>query len=562
MAAAVGLGILALQLGYPPTPARIALIGRLTVGAAGLILVEVGLGLSLARRRLRYLRRRGPVLALLLGIGVEALLESTGHLEGARVLSRLPLVGVLGVYVVGLQAWLWMALLLEAARLNRQLAQWRVRPARLVGALFLVLILLGTALLRLPRATAPGVELSWLDALFTATSAVCVTGLTVVDTAEAFTPVGQALILVLIQLGGLGIMALTGFLAVTLGPGLGIRERSVLADLLQADVASHVARLLRRLVTWTVVIEAAGALLLWVPMRHLDGERGWWHAIFHSVSAFCNAGFSTFSDNLASATASPAVNAVVATLIALGSIGVPTLAATLIWWRGRRAGHYRPLASGVRVVWVASFALWLGGAGFLLLLDRGGGLSQLSWGPRAMAALFQSVTARTAGFNTVDIASLSEGALLLLMLLMFVGGAPGGTAGGIKVTTVSVLLATVRSMVRGEREVLLFGRAVDEQNVREALSLALVAGLGVVVALMVLLWLESGSFLSLAFETVSALCTTGLSTGITSELSSASRWIVILLMFVGRVGPLTVALAVVLPRAGRVRHPRQRVPVG
>jgi trk/ktr system potassium uptake protein len=562
VATLMGATLLSLQLGFESTPARVGWIRALSLAAAGLILVEVGLGSYAARRRLRYLRRRAPILILLGAIAVEYFFESRGQFAPSLLLRQLPLAGALGFYLVGLQMWLLLALLLEAARLNQQLARWRVRPGRLVSLLFVALILLGTLLLRLPRAAAPGVELSWIDALFTATSAVCVTGLTVVDTARDLSPVGQALLLGLIQLGGLGIMALTGFLAVTLGPGLGIRERSVFSDLLQADMAAQVGRLLRRLVLWTVVIEAMGALLLWRSMSAMDPDRGIWHAVFHSVSSFCNAGFSTFSRNLGDATSSVSVNASVAALVALGSVGIPTLLATVEWWGERRQGLRRPLPSGVRVIWVGSGVLWVGGAILLLVLDRGGSLGELPWATRSMAAFFQSVSARTAGFNTVDIGSMSQAALLLLMLLMFVGGAPGGTAGGIKVTTMSVLLATVRSMLRGESEVLLFGRAVDEQNVREALSLALVAGLSVVVGLALLLLIEGGRFLELAFETVSALCTTGLSTGITSELSQPSRLVVVVLMFVGRVGPLTVALAVVAPRTHRVRHPRQRVPVG
>jgi trk system potassium uptake protein TrkH len=297
-------------------------------------------------------------------------------------------------------------------------------------------------------------------------------------------------------------------------------------------------------------------------MVGLDPERGVWHAVFHSVSSFCNAGFSTFSENLAVARGSMSIQATVMGLVALGSVGVPTLLATLEWWRQRRRGWRRRVPSGVRVVWVTSAVLWLGGAALLWAFGDRGSLSELHGPGRALAALFHSVSARTAGFNTVDVGSMAPAALLLLMLLMFVGGAPGGTAGGIKVTTFSVLVASVRSMVRGEAEVLIFGRAVDRQNVREALALAFIAGASICVGLTALLLIEGASFLDLAFETVSALCTTGLSTGVTDQLSAGGRVVVILLMFVGRVGPLTVALAVVAPRARNVRHPRQRVPVG
>lgn len=556
------LGALVVQLGFESSPRRQGWIEGVTVLAAVALAVELGVGAWVAPRWRRYLRRRWLVILLLAAWFLQLAVVRQGWLPAHASITGTAVGGALQAYVVGLQVWLGLVLLGEASRLNRRLARLRVRPGRIVVLLFLFLVVAGTLLLRLPRATPEGVELGWLECLFTATSAVCVTGLTVVDLSSDLTGLGQGIVLLLIQLGGLGIMALTGFLAVTFGPGLGIRERMLLADLVQEDMVSQVARALRLLVAITLALEAVGVALLWEPMHRLGGEAGAWHAVFHSVSSFCNAGFSTFSDNLAAARGEPVVNGAVALLVALGSVGVPSLVATVGWWRMRSRGRQVPLAVGLRVIWFASGVLWIGGALALLLLDRGGSLGQLAGFERWMAALFHSVSARTAGFNTVEIGGLAPAALLLLMVFMFVGGAPGGTAGGIKVTTFSVLLANVRALLRGDSQVLVFGRAVDEQNVREALALALLAGIAVVVGLGTLLTLEDAGFLDLAFETVSALCTTGLSTGITGDLSDPGRWVIIVLMFVGRVGPLTAALAVVAQTRSHTQHPRQRVPVG
>lgn len=562
LAALLSVGALALQLGFESTPTRQSWIRGVTLLAAAALLIELGVGAWAASRRLRYLRRRWFLLMVLALWILHVALAGQSWFSRVWPLGSGTVGGAVQAYVVGLQVWIGLVLLAQAGRINRRLARLRVHPGRVVCALFLGLILAGTLLLRMPRATPEGVELGWVEIVFTATSAVCVTGLTVVDISAEFTPLGQGIVLLLIQLGGLGIMALTGFLAVTFGPGLGIRERMLLADLVQQDVVSQVARALRLLVAVTLSFEALGVALLWRPMHRLDPGGGAWHAVFHSVSSFCNAGFSTFSDNLASGRGDVQLNATVALLVALGSVGVPTLLGTAAWWRRRRTGHRGPIPVGLRVVWTASAVLWIGGAVALVLLDRSGSLHTLSGAERWMAALFHSVSSRTAGFNTIEVGQLSGAALLLLMCFMLIGGAPGGTAGGMKVTTLSVLLANVRSMLRGESQVIVFRRAVDEQNVREALAVALLAGIAVVLGLGALLTVEEASFLDLAFETVSALCTTGLSTGVTGTLSDAGRWIIIVLMFVGRLGPLTVALAVTAQTGTRTRRARQRVPVG
>jgi trk system potassium uptake protein TrkH len=317
------------------------------------------------------------------------------------------------------------------------------------------------------------------------------------------------------------------------------------------------------MVVVTFAIEAVGMLALVRPFAEVAPERDAWAlAAFHSVSAFCNAGFSTLDGNLVRATAAVRVNAVIMTLIALGGLGFSTLVLTSTWLVQRARRHRIQLRMSVRLVWITSAWLWVGGTVALVVLEWGGALSGLSPAHRFLVAAFHSVTARTAGFNTIDISAFSGASLLVLMLLMYVGGAPGSTAGGIKVTTVAVMLGVVRSTLRGDGRVVVGGREIHEASLREAIAVVFVGGLVVVVALGILLCVEPLPFLPLAFESVSALGTVGLSLGITPQLSGVGKVVLMLLMLVGRVGPLTLVLAVGRAVAARERYPTERVPVG
>jgi trk system potassium uptake protein TrkH len=396
-----------------------------------------------------------------------------------------------------------------------------------------------------------------------------VTGLVVRDTGAGFTRFGQVVILLLIQLGGLGIMSLTAALSLLLGRGIGVRESSLLREVFQLPMMAEVGRTVRGIILATLAFEAVGTAILY---RGLDGVVAGTGprlgtAAFHAVSAFCNAGFSTFDDSLVGLADRPLFVHGVAALVVLGGLGFGVLAQLGAWLRGRmlrRGTGPRPrLGLHERVVLALSAALVVGGAALILVLE---GRSALAGEPpwlQLSQAVFQSVTCRTAGFQTLDLTRLAPATLFLMLALMAVGGAPGSTAGGMKVTTMAIAWANLRAIGRGVGTVRLGGREIDPVLVQRAM---LVVSFGVVVvaaAVFTLLISERQPLLETAFEAVSALGTVGLSLGLTPLLSPVGRIVVIGLMFVGRLGPLTVASSLTGPsRDPSVRLPRGRLMVG
>lgn len=446
-----------------------------------------------------------------------------------------------------------------------------LRPGLLLVLGLVAVILAGAALLGLPFAAAGRAPLPWLDALFTSTSAACVTGLITRDTAVDFSPAGQAVILALIQIGGLGVMSASGLVSLLLGRGLGVREAGLVRDLFDTRLRTAAAGILRRIVALTLAAEAAGALLLFLLTAERmpeAGPRAWW-CVFHSVSAFCNAGFSLESDSLTTVAGDGPVMAVISALLILGGVGFAVIFNTAAWLRGRalrgRRRRVRPVRLGVqaRVVWVMTAGLLLGGTALLLLLERDGAFAGMDWGRRLGLAWFQSATCRTAGFNSMDLAALGPASLLMMVVLMSIGAAPGSTAGGLKLTTVAILFANLRAIVLGDDRAVLFDREVPRLAVRRAFMVLTSWLLAVTLALGALLAVETGPFLPVLFEVVSALGTVGLSLGVTPALPAAGKVAVILLMFLGRLGPLAVAYGLVRTRRRvDVRYPETDLLVG
>jgi trk system potassium uptake protein TrkH len=441
-------------------------------------------------------------------------------------------------------------------------------PLRLLVGSFLVLITCGTALLLLPAATPPEAPIGGIDALFTATSATCVTGLVVRDTGTAFTPFGQLVILGLIQAGGLGVMTFSLLVFALFRSAVPLVHRSIYEQTLGGSTGEKLRRLVRLVFVFTFTTEAAGAAVLFLRfVRTMDPGRAAYAAVFHAVSAFCNAGFGLWADSLTAYRGDPWVNATVMVLIVLGGLGF-VVVHDLLENRGRprRLSVHTKLALSVSAVLIG------GGALAFWALEAPRLLFGLSRGEQAMASLFQSVTARTAGFNTVDIAALAPATLFLLVLLMLVGGSPGSCAGGIKTTTFGVLVLAAHSRLRGRLNVNAFGRTLTPTTVRNTLSIAMGGGLVVATGLFALLLAEApeqtladerAAFLSYLFETASALGTVGLSTGVTPTLGPVGRLLIVVLMFVGRLGPLTVASALVRERpVNDWRHPEEDVMVG
>lgn len=462
-----------------------------------------------------------------------------------------------------------------ARALTRGAGYWslshRIRQlsaAHLVLLGFLALIGVGTFLLSLPVSARDGL-IPPSTALFTATSAVCVTGLTVVDTGSRFSPFGQAVILLLIQLGGLGYMTGATLVALLAGRNISLRGRVLLGESFELSSLQDRVRLVRSAVFTTLAIEAIGALLLAARFAALPGfaaPEALSFGLFHSVSAFCNAGFDLMGyrhppgTSLVPYVDDVWVNGIIAALVVCGGLGFATL-----WEVGSRSRRRR-LSLHTRICLVGT-ALLLG-IGFL-------GVLGLEWNNRAtlgglpapsqvLAAFFQSVSARTAGFQTLAVGEMRSITLLLLCLLMFVGACPGGTAGGIKVTTLAIILGSVWSTLRGREEPELFGRRIIAQQLLRALSIVTLAIGVALLALGILVFTEPDGlrraqvtpnvFMALVFEVTSALGTVGMSTGITPHLSGVGQAVIIVLMFVGRVGPLTAAAA--LTARQPVRRPR------
>lgn len=450
----------------------------------------------------------------------------------------------------------------------------RIPPPTFLALGLAAAILVGGSLLRLPLAHA-GEPVGWLDAFFTAASAVCVTGLVVVDTGTRFSLFGQAVILVLIQIGGLGVMTIGTVVLAALGQ----RPTTVMRELLRG-FASHqptirARDIFRTILLATFAIEALGALLLFAAFRdELPLGTAIWSALFHAVSAYCNAGFALWPDSLMRHASDPLVNLTVMALIVTGGLGFVVLVELRNWALKRRDSHGLPLRPSLhtRVVLVGTAIAVLAGAVAVFALEADNVLAQRPFGERVLIATFQSVTARTAGFNTVDVGALTNATLVILMLLMFVGAGPGSMAGGIKLTTAASLLALVRHRLRGSREPRLFGRGVGETTLERAVVLTTLATLLILAAVLALQVLDVGGragiaahgiFLPVLFEIVSAFGTVGLSMNLTPLLPAGAKVVIILLMFSGRLGPLWLMdFFQHLPPPPPVRHAPEELMVG
>jgi trk system potassium uptake protein TrkH len=458
-------------------------------------------------------------------------------------------------------------------------------PTRIWVAGFVVLIVTGAGLLMLPKATQGRAFLAPVDALFTATSATCVTGLVVKDTGSAFTLMGQLVILALIQLGGLGIVLFGAVLALLLGQALSVRESVAMQDLLSEGTLGRISRMVAFVFIATAVFEAAGAVALlhtWneAPGRVLSMHDRWYYSIFHAVSAFCNAGFSLFGDSMAGYRRHWGVYAVMCPLIVLGGLGfgvlydVGAVAVDRIWraYQGFRRPH-RPLQKARRrmrlqtkMVLSVTTALIIGGTLALFAFEKLTGQGLYGGDFRVSDAFFQSISARTAGFSTVNIAALSDASKFIQVLLMFVGGSPGGTAGGVKTVTFLVVLMAVIATLRRREEVELFDRSVRLMVVRRAITVVVLFTavlFGSTLGLCITEASRHFSMMEIFFEVASALGTVGLSAGITPSLTTAGKVIIILTMLTGRLGPLTVLAAMTFNlKPARYSYPDEAIVVG
>jgi trk system potassium uptake protein len=432
---------------------------------------------------------------------------------------------------------------------------------------FVVAIALGTVALRLPLAHAAGHDAGWLAALFTATSAVCVTGLVVVDTGSGWSPFGQAVIALLIKAGGLGILSLGALVALATGRRLGFSERQRLQAQANAPRPGGIVRFVRSLLLYTTGLELLGALALWPRLASDEGlGQGAWSAIFHAVSAFNNAGFSLYHDSLSRYAADAWVLSVVAGLFVVGGLGLVVVIDVAVRLGVGGSGPRRQLTLHTRVALLTSLVLAM--AAWLVIASlewrNPVTLGSLEPAARPLAAAFQALTPRTAGFTAVDTSGYRPPTAMATMVLMFIGGNPGSTAGGVKTTTVAVLVLAAAAAARGRSQVTSLGRTVAPATITKAAVLATLGVLAVwLTATLITVTDPALPPLAVLFEAVSAFGTVGLSLGVTTELSAAARMMLVVLMVTGRVGLLTVALALVArePRPD-TRYPTEDVVVG
>lgn len=441
--------------------------------------------------------------------------------------------------------------------------------SRTICAGFLVLIAVGTLLLLLPFSTADGNWNNPVVALFTATSAVCVTGLIIVDTGSYFSPFGEGVILFLIQVGGLGYMTATTFLLLLLGRRLGLRDRLAIQQSMDKSEMAGATSLVISIIALTLILEISGIFAMFpVFTRDYGTSYGLWLSIFHSVSAYNNAGFSLFSDSLVRYAYSPVINGIVSILVILGGIGYQVIMETVVWLRGCLLGRRRKQVFSLhfKVVTSTTAVLLIVGTAVILAAEYS---NPATLGPappavKLMMAWFQSVITRTAGFNSVDIGRMSGTSLFIVIALMYIGASPGSTGGGIKTTTARILLVCTRMVLQGKESVLCYGRQIPASRVLKAVGVVVGSGLTIVGSTtLISIGNPEFTFIDIFFEAVSAFATVGLSTGITSDLSTGGKFVIIATMYVGRVGVLLFMAALLGdPQPSAIQYPEEDLLVG
>lgn len=440
-----------------------------------------------------------------------------------------------------------------------------LNPSQILILGFLAFILVGAALLMTPFATVGGI--SAVDAVFTSTSAVCVTGLIVKDTPHDFTFFGKVVILLLIQLGGLGYMTSATIISLVIGKKIGLAERLIMKEALNVLSLEGIVKFTKAVLIVTVVIEAAGALVLTVRFLPDTGVgEAAWLGIFHAVSAFNNAGFSLFSENLVQYRGDIVVNIVITTLIIVGGIGFIVMSDIYGYWRK----DLFKVTAHTKIVLATTAALLAVGTFLFLLFEfsNDATIGAMSFGDKVLASYFSSVTARTAGFNTIDYSALRFETLFITMLLMFVGASPGSTGGGVKTTTFAVVIASLCAIMRGAGDTVMFRKRISYHAVSKSFLSITLAVLLIIVVSVIVLKFEDIKYLPAVFEVTSAFGTVGLSVGdggvrsLSALFGPVGKILISLTMFAGRLGPLTIAVAVAKKGEARFRYPEGKVMIG
>jgi len=438
-----------------------------------------------------------------------------------------------------------------------------ISPTRIIVSSFALIIFTGACLLSLPIASKDGKSIGFLDALFTSTSATCVTGLVVADTLTQWTLFGQLVILLLIQIGGLGLITLATFFSVLLGRKISMKGKILAQESISDYSFADVIRMIKSVIRITIFVELIGATLLSVSFIPKFGLRGIYMAIFHAVSAFCNAGFDLMGDyqSLTQYSNDPLVTYTVASLIIVGGLGF------IVWKDLYEFRHTRTLYLHTKLVLILSASLIVFGAVFFLISEHSNPetMGSLNLFEKVNAAFFQSVTCRTAGFNTVPLNEMNEMSKIMTIFLMFIGAAPGSTGGGIKVTTFGILVMAILSNIMGNEETVVLRRRVSQMVVNKALTIAGLSMVLIFIMTTIIINVEKQPFVNVLYEVTSAFGTVGLSTGLTPGLHSISKLMLVFTMFLGRVGPLSFAVAIAIREKKKLQnavYPEGKIMVG
>lgn len=440
--------------------------------------------------------------------------------------------------------------------------------ARTICLGFLAVISVGTILLLMPFSISNGEWGNLTTALFTSTSAVCVTGLIVVDTGTYFSFWGQLCILCLIQIGGLGYMTTTTFLILLIGRKFDFRQKLAIKESFDRPFLQGSQNLLKSVFATTIVLELSGAIILFlIFQKDFNNQRSLWLAIFHSISAWNNAGFSLFEDSLVRYQTSIPMNAIISFLIIVGGIGYQVIIEYYLWFQEKfnRSSHrqYR-FSLNFRVVTSTTFFLLIFGTIFFFFTEYNNLLKTFPFPEKVLLAWFQSVTTRTAGFNTLDLGAMTTASLFLTIGFMFVGASPSGTGGGMKTTTLRILLESTKAVLQGKRDVIVFEREVPSSLILKAMAVVFGSAVTVLTITFIISFLHPDfNFINIFFEVVSAFATVGLSTGITGSLSGTAQLVIILTMYIGRVGVLLFMSAIVGdPKPTRIQYPEENLLIG
>lgn len=563
-----GLGLLIYSFGFDLSDEEATTVYTLINVVFGIFVIDFLLRILYSFSRVNFLKRtwfEASILLLVVLNGIANFFH--GDVVLVHLFDFLGVVHSYAFYETFRTLYLGLILGLELTKASTQLAAVQLKPATTFIASFILLIMVGTGLLMLPAMTTGPSTMPFLNALFTSTSATCVTGLIVVDTATYFTFKGQLVILGLIQIGGIGIVSFATFFATFFSKGVGLKHQSIIQSHLSSETLYEAKGLLRKVIGITLVIELAGffgIFLTWGDEVQFESlGKKIFISFFHSVSAFCNAGFSLYSDGLYQSSVKGAyiLHIVVAVIIILGSLGFTVITdlfspAAL---RERLEKPWKGWQLGTRMALFSTLALVLIGTIIIYILEYNNTLYGLKIVEAGITAFFQSVTTRTAGFNTVDFSALSRSTLIFMMLLMFIGACPGSTGGGIKTNTFVLIAASAIATIRSKKNVEIGRRYIPNEIISKAFSVfAFAVGYNLVAIFILSITEPETEIIKIAFEQVSAFATVGLSTGITATLSVYGKIVIMMSMFFGRVGMLTLALAL----SRRVSSTAYRYPTG